>query len=62
MDNDLPAFEDIFGKYDDRPMKGSWAPGEYSNKCLVCGDRFTGDKRAHSCADCAYSTTNHIEG
>ena len=47
-------FLDIFGKNDDRPKKGSWAPGGYSGKCLKCGDAFVGDKRALECADCAY--------
>ena len=41
-------------KEDKRPKKGAWAPGYYTNKCQECGDGFIGDKRAHSCADCAY--------
>lgn len=41
-------------KEDDRPMRGLWAPGVYSCKCTVCGDNFLGDRRAMSCADCAY--------
>lgn len=42
---------------DERPPKGSWAPGGYYNKCRTCNRKFIGDKRATSCADCAYSET-----
>lgn len=41
---------------DKRPKKGFWAPGDYQNKCLDCGERFIGDKRAAMCANCAYTT------
>ena len=41
-------------KEDKRPKKGGWAPGNYTNKCVHCGDEFIGDKRAIRCADCAY--------
>ena len=41
-------------KQDSRPQRGWWAPGSYLNKCLSCGEKFIGDKRAGSCADCAY--------
>lgn len=43
-------------KEDDRPRKGSWAPGGYICKCMQCKETFTGDKRAMMCADCAYET------
>jgi hypothetical protein len=42
---------------DPRPPKGGWAPGAYLCRCRTCGDRFGGDKRAMSCADCAYHPT-----
>jgi len=42
-------------KTDDRPARRGWAPGEYTNLCCRCGDNFIGDKRAMTCADCAYS-------
>ena len=42
-------------KKDARPPKGSWAPGGYACVCLTCGSTFDGDKRAVSCADCAYA-------
>jgi hypothetical protein len=42
-------------KEDNRPARGGWAPGEYLNKCRSgCDEEFIGDKRACSCADCAY--------
>ena len=41
-------------KTDSRPQRGWWAPGSYMNKCVECGEGFIGDKRAGSCADCAY--------
>ena len=40
---------------DSRPRRKMWAPGGYVCKCLDCGCQFVGDKRAISCADCAYS-------
>jgi hypothetical protein len=40
---------------DDRQQKGAWAPGKYICTCIKCREFFQGDKRALSCADCAYS-------
>ena len=40
-------------KNDARKPLGLWAPGSYIRKCQ-CGDDYRGDKRAMSCADCAY--------
>lgn len=40
---------------DRRPQLGFWAPGFYTNRCFYCGVEFIGDKRAKSCADCAYA-------
>lgn len=40
---------------DERTRKGAWAPGYYSNRCVICGEDFVGDKRALVCADCAYA-------
>lgn len=39
---------------DIRPAIGLWAPGEYFNHCKRCNLIFVGDKRALSCANCAY--------
>ena len=41
-------------KIDQRPTRWGWSPGGYGQRCLTCGDGFIGDKRASSCADCAY--------
>ncbi len=41
-------------KNDDRPRKGYWAPGTYCCWCRTCRASFFGDKRAGTCADCAY--------
>jgi len=38
-----------------RPQRNCWAPGDYSCTCTSCGEEFTGDKRAVTCADCAYT-------
>lgn len=42
-------------KKDERPKRGMWAPGDYMGECRKCGVGFWGDKRAMSCADCAYA-------
>lgn len=40
---------------DARAPRGGWAPGGYIRTCKACQIRFTGDKRAWTCADCAYA-------
>ena len=40
---------------DPRPPLGGWAPGNYDNQCCHCEMFFVGDKRAKSCAPCAYN-------
>ena len=40
---------------DTRPKHGAWAPGKYMCKCYNCDRTFFGDKRALSCAECAYN-------
>jgi hypothetical protein len=42
-------------KRDLRAAHGRWAPGNYINDCYRCGDLFSGEKRSHMCADCAYA-------
>jgi hypothetical protein len=49
-------------KRDHRNKKGSWAPGDYVCKCCRCKEIFLGDKRATTCADCAYTQDNSREG
>jgi hypothetical protein len=39
---------------DKREVRGAWGPGEYFNSCFECDETFIGDKRALSCAPCAY--------
>lgn len=46
----------INAKEDKRPKQSAWAPGEYLCVCHKCAARFWGDKRALSCADCAYES------
>ena len=39
------------------PLRG-WAPGRYYSRCRTCGKPFEGDKRAITCAGCAYSNAD----
>lgn len=48
-------------KVDHRAPIGGWAPGPYLCRCLRCAELFEGDKRAYSCADCAYSRAAETE-
>ena len=32
---------------------GGYAPGDYMCHCAICGDTFSGDKRAWHCKPCA---------
>jgi hypothetical protein len=41
-------------KEDSRPKRYRWAPGGYYCECFHCKELFIGDKRATTCADCAY--------
>lgn len=44
-------------KEDKRPPFNGWAGGDYECLCLACRDKFLGDKRCLTCADCAYKPT-----
>ena len=44
----------LSSKKDERPQRHGWAPGSYMRKCYACDTTFIGDKRAVTCADCAY--------
>jgi len=46
---------------DTRPSRGAWSPGAYLNRCSQCGDMFIGNKRAFSCAPCAYQDLDRIK-
>jgi len=52
-------------KNDSRPKRYFWAPGNYLCMCCLCDDKFIGDKRASTCADCAYDdwvpTHRHVK-
>lgn len=48
-------------KKDNRPMRLGWAPGDYTNRCHTCSSGFIGDKRAWTCADCAYEDKQVID-
>lgn len=48
-------------KSDSRPKLYGWAPGSYWCVCAGCGEHFIGDKRALSCADCAYKQPDPVE-
>ncbi len=48
---------DVFPDSDKRPKRGGWSPGHYQNSCKSCNVTFTGDKRASTCAPCAYKDT-----
>jgi hypothetical protein len=45
-------------KEDKRPKRKGWAPGDYFCRCGACNEQFIGDKRATTCADCAYAPSN----
>jgi len=47
-------------KISEKKQRGAWAPGNYIRKCIMCGDKFMGDKRAFSCADCAYKEVKDV--
>lgn len=37
---------------------GAFAPGNYMNNCVSCGEDFMGDKYARQCEPCAINTVN----
>jgi len=43
---------------DQRQQKNGWAPGTYLRRCSDCNVWFGGDKRAITCANCAYKDTS----
>ncbi len=47
-------------KKDERAAFGNWAPGEYMQYCISCQKTFIGDKRAGTCADCAYDKKPYV--
>jgi len=45
----------FFTPADQRPQRFGWAPGSYLCHCSTCKKKFVGDKRAITCAPCAYA-------
>jgi hypothetical protein len=55
--NQAVHLDDVVGSSSERskiiyPI-GGFAPGQYWNKCALCGETFIGDKRAWNCEPCA---------
>lgn len=48
-------------KHSEKPPRGWWAPGGYFCRCHSCLSNFAGDKRAGTCADCAYADLDLYE-
>ena len=46
--------DDVIGYRDKRPHRAGWARGPYQRICQECERVFVGDKRAVTCAPCAY--------
>lgn len=42
------------GKRDNRAALSGWKPGVFLLRCSGCDEKYQGDKRSRSCADCAY--------
>ncbi len=42
------------GKRDARPKLSGWMPGVFLLRCSACDEKYQGDRKSRSCADCAY--------
>lgn len=42
------------GKVDGRARLGGWMPGRFLLRCSGCDEKYQGDRKSRSCADCAY--------
>jgi hypothetical protein len=42
------------GKVDGRAKLNGWMPGRFLQRCSDCDEKYQGDRRSRSCADCAY--------
>jgi len=42
------------GKTDGRPKLNGWIPGRFLLRCSGCDEKYQGDRKSRSCADCAY--------
>lgn len=44
----------LSGKKDSRPKLSGWLPGVFLLRCAGCDEKYQGDRKSRSCADCAY--------
>lgn len=49
-----PSNRDDSCKRDARPKLSGWIPGPVLRRCPGCDEKYTGDVKSRSCADCAY--------
>jgi hypothetical protein len=42
------------GKLDGRAKLNGWVPGRFLLRCSGCDEKYQGDRKSRSCADCAY--------
>jgi hypothetical protein len=42
------------GKVDGRAKLNGWMPGRFLQRCSDCDEKYQGDRKSRSCADCAY--------
>ena len=48
------------GKRDSRPKLSGWMPGVFLLRCSGCDDKYQGDRKSRSCADCAYGCSEAV--
>jgi hypothetical protein len=47
-------------KRDSRPKLSGWIPGPVLRRCSGCDEKYTGDVKSKSCADCAYGCAEAV--
>lgn len=47
-------------KRDSRPKLSGWIPGPVLRRCSGCDEKYTGDVKSKSCADCAYGCSEAV--
>lgn len=48
------------GKRDGRPKLSGWIPGPVLRRCTGCDEKYLGDVRSKSCADCSYGCAEAV--
>jgi hypothetical protein len=48
------------GKADSRAALSGWKPGIHLLRCSGCDEKYQGDRRSRSCADCSYGCTEAV--